>query len=1239
MIRHAGCLGLAIVLALVVAEIVQALERIWVGNANEFWSVADNWDPNGVPQNVDDIQIGVQPDAQFASTLVDQNLTINSLAMRLSFVDTSGNQLFVNTDVFIGPDAAIIVPPVGAGFGPGLTAGQIFLGTSGIPGFGVRDLFLNGEVGSQIGGLVQTSRLENVVGHVGGHGTIQLIDLGVGGAMINDGKLFVSGRPGGTTDRLPGTLTITGTGRLDLGGEVDVDDSGSMFNDTSLMLVIQLPLADAFSGQMAIGNNDTVNFVNNWTMDGGGANPAILNFNGTGFHILSGGALTVNGATTQVNLNGGATGFVGGLTFNDGQFTLADNATVQFNGATTFADASDITNGNLTMIVVNSSVDIGGPSVSAGERFDWDGAGSVTNETIVTPTGSLNINVEDIETSASHTYNSTITMNSGDINVQVSATPLWIMDGILNINNSASNIPILSGDEIQLGNDDAIDAVVNVGGTGVSRISAPIVFTSDADMNIFAGAFLETTGATTFQSVNGANNAEFTGPGTWRLAGTNTVNEATTINMTGGSVDLDNSSTAATVANDTFVNAPLTINAANQLTYGTIKNNGGSLSSSDLTVNHTGVNTGMLTVNTTASGVWTVNSEGTLLLFNDNTEATLLAGSALLFLDGVLNVTGDVRTEARLQILGTVSILTAGEPFRLSGGNLTDQPNTIVSGTIHGPGILGADTGMSLRGNGVINANVDFDGTAELLADGGILTINGAILDAAFVGTLDSDGILNVVNPWNTSTVGAVRMQGGELRGGTITNAAFFGIFGSGLVTSPVINNSALIASTSANTLRVETASNNNDWDGATNTGQLSAANGGILEIRDNLLFGFAGGVSATTNGTVFANGFELRFNTGSTLNLDAGTYRSTHNTSIAGTVSVGAGGGTLRNDQTLGFVFVSGSNATLNGNLRLESGTTINVGTTFSGGGELVNLALLRLVDNANVGVRIENQGDLEIGGMNTANIGQVTAGAFEQTAGGELIIHLGGIASGVFDHLQIGGAAQLDGALRLALTGGYVPVLGQGIEILMAELGVTGTFDSVMQPSGMPAGLMFAVQYGLKDVSLKVVVDAGLPGDFNDDGIVNAADYVVWRKTDGSQAGYDLWRANFGRTAGHGSLASGTVPEPATAMLLLAAIHIRLRRLSSIGSVKNSFCVRQVNNPLRRRKPKCRRCSFKPAGICAAIGMSSAAVPEPAAARMTIIVGIFAVCTRRRAAMPSTRSHVILIRTAARVELSSCD
>jgi glucose/arabinose dehydrogenase len=82
--------------------------------------------------------------------------------------------------------------------------------------------------------------------------------------------------------------------------------------------------------------------------------------------------------------------------------------------------------------------------------------------------------------------------------------------------------------------------------------------------------------------------------------------------------------------------------------------------------------------------------------------------------------------------------------------------------------------------------------------------------------------------------------------------------------------------------------------------------------------------------------------------------------------------------------------------------------------------------------------------------------------------------------------------------------------------------------------------------------------PGDYNDDGTVDAADYVVWRNNVGTNvllpndaigntigpAHYDQWRANFGET----DLAAGgghTIPELATARLLILSIMICLHGL----------------------------------------------------------------------------------------------
>ncbi|HEX2473525.1 MAG TPA: choice-of-anchor tandem repeat NxxGxxAF-containing protein [Lacipirellulaceae bacterium] len=87
----------------------------------------------------------------------------------------------------------------------------------------------------------------------------------------------------------------------------------------------------------------------------------------------------------------------------------------------------------------------------------------------------------------------------------------------------------------------------------------------------------------------------------------------------------------------------------------------------------------------------------------------------------------------------------------------------------------------------------------------------------------------------------------------------------------------------------------------------------------------------------------------------------------------------------------------------------------------------------------------------------------------------------------------------------------------------------------------------------------DIALDGDFNGDGVVDAADYVVWRKNDGSQAGYDLWRTNFGRTAGAASGAApssprlgeptAAVPEPANVLLPLIASVVGVFRRRAVA------------------------------------------------------------------------------------------
>jgi hypothetical protein len=84
-----------------------------------------------------------------------------------------------------------------------------------------------------------------------------------------------------------------------------------------------------------------------------------------------------------------------------------------------------------------------------------------------------------------------------------------------------------------------------------------------------------------------------------------------------------------------------------------------------------------------------------------------------------------------------------------------------------------------------------------------------------------------------------------------------------------------------------------------------------------------------------------------------------------------------------------------------------------------------------------------------------------------------------------------------------------------------------------------------------------ADLLGDYNDNGAVDAADYVMWRNNNiNGQQGYVDWRANFGRVAASGSsILASAVPEPAgVALLITGGLTIIMRRQQ-----RYSFAFRQ--------------------------------------------------------------------------------
>jgi hypothetical protein len=72
-------------------------------------------------------------------------------------------------------------------------------------------------------------------------------------------------------------------------------------------------------------------------------------------------------------------------------------------------------------------------------------------------------------------------------------------------------------------------------------------------------------------------------------------------------------------------------------------------------------------------------------------------------------------------------------------------------------------------------------------------------------------------------------------------------------------------------------------------------------------------------------------------------------------------------------------------------------------------------------------------------------------------------------------------------------------------------------------------------------------VPGDFNGDGTVDSADYVVWRDGLGTvytQDDYNTWRAHFGQSPGSAAFTNNAVPEPAACIMMTSVIALCLSR-----------------------------------------------------------------------------------------------
>ena len=168
------------------------------------------------------------------------------------------------------------------------------------------------------------------------------------------------------------------------------------------------------------------------------------------------------------------------------------------------------------------------------------------------------------------------------------------------------------------------------------------------------------------------------------------------------------------------------------------------------------------------------------------------------------------------------------------------------------------------------------------------------------------------------------------------------------------------------------------------------------------------------------------------------------------------------------------------------------------------------------------------------------------------------GEAANDEYDSVEISGTASLEGELYFQLNNLYDPDPSE-VYTLLASANLAGTFSNVANGQRVDDANVngsFVVYYGPgspfdpNHVVLTSFLPSGPAGDYNNNGIVDAADYTVWRDKLGAPNGallndidggmidldqYETWKENLGNH-GSGAFANTPVPEP-TSLLLFAA------------------------------------------------------------------------------------------------------
>lgn len=554
---------------------------------------------------------------------------------------------------------------------------------------------------------------------------------------------------------------------------------------------------------------------------------------------------------------------------------------------------------------------------------------------------------------------------------------------------------------------------------------------------------------------------------------------------------------------------------------------------SDLALGHATSGTGAIniddggSVTVGAGGTTTINGTGTVNIAAGTAD---LAGLSVV--GGTVNVNGGKLVFSSLAVNGGLVKLNSGRIEQT--GNLAADESllTLLLGPLHELG-----TGRTLAaGGGTAQVTSNFDlnggrleGNSLNVANAGLVSTtlrlrNGGTAQFAAGATLAA----------SSNTV--VENAGSLIAGGTITQAGELQIMGTGRVAAGGLANSGLISGAGridaslANQATGQIRLENNQritLRGTTHQNNgLVDVNSGEFEVATGT---FTNGTTSPATATIAARDAALRFTGGLT---NAGSIVCSEGTcDFFGSIT------NVANQPTTGRIVI-----TANAQATFFDAVT-NQGTIQVSAAGIVESTAVFLGSLTGNGVNGTGSVFLEGNVAPGLGIGTMAFGGDASIGSSATVkMSLAGTGANQFDRITVAQSLALSGKLELAIENGFAPAAGQTFDLF--DWGTrSGTFATLQLPF-LP-GLAWNTSQLYATGTLSLTTATTFPGDFNSDGIVDAADYTVWRDglgTTYTPAHYTEWTTHFGQSSGGAAAIAGidsaAAPEPSTIGMALVVL-----------------------------------------------------------------------------------------------------